>query len=101
MRGIPAAAALALVSCTQHAHDRASADAATPTAPDAASPSAPADSATDAPPPPPPGSPDPSGYGDSVLGSASSTLFFTPLGTNGRSCGTCHVQAEGWSITPA
>ena len=27
--------------------------------------------------------------------------FFTSLGTNGRSCATCHVAAEGWSITPA
>ncbi|WP_229457917.1 cytochrome C [Massilia glaciei] len=25
--------------------------------------------------------------------------FFKPLG-NGRSCATCHAQAEGWSITP-
>lgn len=27
--------------------------------------------------------------------------FFQNLGTNGRSCDTCHVQAEGWTITPA
>ncbi|MEP6858998.1 MAG: hypothetical protein ABJE66_00160 [Deltaproteobacteria bacterium] len=27
--------------------------------------------------------------------------FFTSLGTNGRSCATCHVGGEGWSITPA
>jgi cytochrome c peroxidase len=27
--------------------------------------------------------------------------FFTSLGTNGRSCATCHVGSEGWSITPA
>ncbi len=27
--------------------------------------------------------------------------FFQSLGTNGRSCGTCHVPAEAWSITPA
>src|SRR5262245_40632157 len=26
--------------------------------------------------------------------------FFQSLGTNGRSCATCHVQAEGWTITP-
>ena len=26
--------------------------------------------------------------------------FFQSLGTNGRSCGSCHVQAEGWTITP-
>ncbi|MEO8925474.1 MAG: cytochrome C [Caldimonas sp.] len=27
-------------------------------------------------------------------------LFFRSLGTNGRSCGTCHEAAEGWSVTP-
>lgn len=27
--------------------------------------------------------------------------FFRSLGTNGRSCGSCHVAAEGWSISPA
>ncbi len=27
--------------------------------------------------------------------------FFKSLGTNGRSCATCHTQAEGWTITPA
>ncbi|HEY0990442.1 MAG TPA: hypothetical protein VGD80_25490 [Kofleriaceae bacterium] len=27
--------------------------------------------------------------------------FFTPQGTNGRHCGTCHVPEDGWSITPA
>ena len=27
--------------------------------------------------------------------------FFTPLGTNGRSCATCHRPAQGWSLTPA
>ena len=26
--------------------------------------------------------------------------FFQGLGTNGRSCASCHVQAEGWTITP-
>lgn len=26
--------------------------------------------------------------------------FFEPLGTNGRSCRTCHQPAQGWSITP-
>ena len=26
--------------------------------------------------------------------------FFLPLGTNGRSCGTCHQPIDGWSITP-
>ena len=27
--------------------------------------------------------------------------FFQELGTNGRSCVTCHRPAQGWSITPA
>lgn len=27
--------------------------------------------------------------------------FFRALGTNGRTCATCHVPAEGWSIRPA
>src|SRR5690349_15808249 len=27
--------------------------------------------------------------------------FFQPLGTNGRSCATCHQPAQGWSISPA
>jgi cytochrome c553 len=27
--------------------------------------------------------------------------FFRSLGTNGRACVTCHVPAEGWSVTPA
>jgi cytochrome c peroxidase len=27
--------------------------------------------------------------------------FFRELGTNGRSCGTCHRPAQGWTITPA
>jgi len=27
--------------------------------------------------------------------------FFTALGTNGRSCGTCHLATQGWTITPA
>jgi cytochrome c peroxidase len=26
--------------------------------------------------------------------------FFTPLGTNGRSCATCHVAEEAWTISP-
>ncbi len=27
--------------------------------------------------------------------------FFASLGTNGRSCGTCHQEAQGMSVTPA
>nr|MBA2412701.1 hypothetical protein [Burkholderiaceae bacterium] len=26
--------------------------------------------------------------------------FFQDLGINGRSCSSCHIQGEGWSITP-
>ncbi len=26
--------------------------------------------------------------------------FFTPLGTNGRACSTCHVEANAWALTP-
>lgn len=26
--------------------------------------------------------------------------FFQSLGTNGRSCASCHVESEGWTITP-
>jgi cytochrome c peroxidase len=29
-----------------------------------------------------------------------SGLFFQSLGTNGRSCGSCHRPAQGWSISP-
>jgi len=27
--------------------------------------------------------------------------FFKSLGTNGRKCSTCHIQADAWSLTPA
>ena len=27
--------------------------------------------------------------------------FFTPQGTNGRDCGTCHAAEDGWSIQPS
>lgn len=26
--------------------------------------------------------------------------FFRVFGTNGRSCGTCHQESEGWTVTP-
>jgi hypothetical protein len=32
--------------------------------------------------------------------SAADNSFFQPLGTNGRSCVTCHRPAQGWTITP-
>src|SRR4051812_11706883 len=31
----------------------------------------------------------------------SDSLFFQSLGTNGRSCGSCHHAADGWTIVPA
>ncbi len=34
-------------------------------------------------------------------GLASANPFFQPLGTNGRTCLTCHEQSTGWTITPA
>src|SRR5215831_12402975 len=30
-----------------------------------------------------------------------SNPFFAELGTNGRTCGTCHRPAQAWSITPS
>ena len=27
--------------------------------------------------------------------------FFTPQGTNGRDCGSCHAVEDGWSIKPS
>jgi cytochrome c peroxidase len=27
--------------------------------------------------------------------------FFTPQGTNGRDCGTCHAAEDGWSLKPS
>jgi cytochrome c peroxidase len=47
---------------------------------------------------------DDSGFSASFHPSGSVALdgnFFTPQGTNGRHCGTCHVPADGWSIRPA
>lgn len=29
------------------------------------------------------------------------SLFFASLGTNGRTCGTCHLAGQGWTITPS
>jgi hypothetical protein len=29
------------------------------------------------------------------------SLFFQSLGTNGRSCGSCHVAADAWTIVPS
>lgn len=35
------------------------------------------------------------------IDTSSANPFFRSMGTNGRSCGTCHVPKENWSITPA
>jgi cytochrome c peroxidase len=32
---------------------------------------------------------------------SSNNLFFAQLGVNGRTCGTCHVESAGWTITPS
>jgi cytochrome c peroxidase len=49
--------------------------------------------------------PDPSGVLRTITLDGSdfdlSNPFFQSLGTNGRSCVTCHVPASGWTITPA
>jgi len=47
---------------------------------------------------------DRSGVLDSVstndFGTGSTNGFFANLGTNGRTCGTCHVEADAWTFTP-
>jgi cytochrome c peroxidase len=51
----------------------------------------------------PGGDPDATGFGDTYFATGSldtSNPFFTSLGTNGRSCGSCHLQDQGWTITP-
>lgn len=69
--------------------------------------SPPAEDAAVADPPDTPAGPtgdrDPTGFGDSVFadGFDATNPFFAELGTNGRTCATCHVQAAGWTITPA
>jgi cytochrome c peroxidase len=48
--------------------------------------------------------PDSTGYLGtlSTTGSIDTTNpFFQSLGTNGRSCGSCHVASDAWSVTPA
>jgi len=40
--------------------------------------------------------------GTSGLGEADfDNAFFKELGTNGRTCATCHQAAQGWSVTPS
>ncbi|HEX7129459.1 MAG TPA: hypothetical protein VF217_05235 [Rhodanobacteraceae bacterium] len=48
--------------------------------------------------------PDPSGMLETATPSGridTSNPFFKSLGSNGRTCNSCHRQAEGWTITPA
>ena len=41
------------------------------------------------------------GAGDSSGVGNPNTAFFASLGANGRTCGSCHVAGQGWTITPA
>lgn len=34
------------------------------------------------------------------LATGTTNGFFTSLGTNGRTCNTCHVEQNGWTVTP-
>jgi cytochrome c peroxidase len=46
--------------------------------------------------------PNPAGEARTVTAhrAASSVPFFRSLGANGRSCSTCHMPSDGWSMTP-
>jgi hypothetical protein len=48
---------------------------------------------------------EPAGLIESVstngFGAGATDGFFANLGTNGRTCNTCHVVQDGWTITPA
>ncbi|HEX4375901.1 MAG TPA: hypothetical protein VHZ99_01990 [Steroidobacteraceae bacterium] len=35
------------------------------------------------------------------FGTGKTNGFFANLGTNGRTCGTCHVQEDAWTFTPS
>jgi cytochrome c peroxidase len=48
--------------------------------------------------------PNPSGLARSISSSGGvdqRNPFFQALGTNGRSCATCHQSSDGWTVTPA
>ena len=47
------------------------------------------------------GTRDATGTADSTGVGNTNSPFFASLGTNGRSCGSCHVANQGWTITPA
>jgi cytochrome c peroxidase len=36
-----------------------------------------------------------------TIDTSTANPFFQSIGTNGRSCASCHAPAQGWSITPA
>ncbi len=47
--------------------------------------------------------PDPTGLAQTFTTAGSIDLgneFFQSLGTNGRVCGTCHQESDGWTVTP-
>lgn len=74
--------------------------------PPPASPPPPAQNPPAQPPPDPPNGqsfPDPTGENQTVSLTGpvpASDPFFTPLGTNGRACVTCHAPQTGWTVTP-
>ncbi len=48
--------------------------------------------------------PNPTGYAATFSATGKVDLtgpFFQSLGTNGRSCGSCHQPSDGWTVTPA
>ena len=48
--------------------------------------------------------PNPTGYAATFSTTGTVDLtgpFFQSLGTNGRSCGSCHQPSDGWTVTPA
>jgi cytochrome c peroxidase len=48
--------------------------------------------------------PNPSGIGRTLTPDGSidtNNLFFRSVGINGRSCASCHVASQGWTVTPA
>ena len=48
---------------------------------------------------------DPTGVFTTIIGGPplqfTNDAFFRSLGTNGRTCATCHVASDGWTIVPA
>jgi cytochrome c peroxidase len=94
---------IGLVACSHSTSAITSQDAAPDGAPGDAPQLIDGSTPSDAPATPMGSARDSTGYGDSVFanGYQPDSPFFAALGTNGRSCATCHAQATGWSITPA